>query len=428
MDESQAKTIPYAPVNQKGNSFKILTLNCGSSSIRVSLFDNDNGTYIRLLDAHLKGINSEQFKLDLISSEGKESTAITKSIGISDGLKVIFDDITRKFDFTFSSLQGIGHRFVHGGGRYLSTTRIDPTVVTDLEKLSYLAPLHNDACLLGIKECLALGGSIPQVAVFDTAFHHSLPAVAANYAIPNDLALKYQIKRYGFHGIANAFLWSTYVENIRKDACKAKIITLHLGNGCSMTAIQDGLSVDTSMGFTPAEGLIMATRAGDIDAAIVEFLCLHDKKKPSEVMEQLNSQSGLLGISGASSDMETLLALSLENEKARLAVDMFCYRIVKYLGAYIAILGGADALIFSGGIGENSPTIRDQIITKMEWFGLKIDREVNQQTIGLPVGAMQKISSPASKIPCYLIASDENIFIAKEVYQILNPTCTPNRS
>lgn len=420
MDKSPAKSILYVPLDQKKNGCKILTINCGSSSIKVSLFDNENGIYNRLLDTHLKGVNSEQVKLEVFSSRGNESTVITKNIGIAEGLHFIFDVITRKFDFTFSSLQGIGHRFVHGGSRYLSPNRVDPKVIADLEKLSYLAPLHNDACLLGIKECLALEESIPQVAVFDTAFHHSLPAVAANYAIASDIALKYQIKRYGFHGIANAFLWSTYVENIKKDIQNTKIITLHLGNGCSITAIQDGLSVDTSMGFTPAEGLIMATRAGDIDAAVVEFLCLHDKKEPHEIMEQLNYQSGLLGISGTSSDMETLLVLSPKNEKARLAVDMFCYRIVKYLGAYIAILGGADAIIFSGGIGENSPTIRNLIIDKMEWYGLKIDSEANQRAIELPLGAVQKISASTSSMACYVIASDENIFIAKEVHRILS--------
>jgi hypothetical protein len=197
------------------NGSKILTINCRSFSIKVSLFDNDNGINNHLLDVHLKGVNLEQFKLEVISSRGKESTVITKNIGIAEGLQFIFDVITRKFDFTFSSLQGIGHRFVHGGSRYLSTTRIDPIVITDFEKMSYLAPLYNNACLLGIKECLVLGGSIPQVAVFDTAFHHSLPAVVANYAIASDTALKHQIKRYGFHGIANAFLWNTYVENIK---------------------------------------------------------------------------------------------------------------------------------------------------------------------------------------------------------------------
>lgn len=424
MDKSQAIEIPteqspYAAIDQKKEGCKILTINCGSSSIKSSLFDNENGINNRLLDIQLKGINSEQFKLEMISLEGKERSVITKRIAIAEGVQFIFDLMRRKFDFQLASLQGIGHRFVHGGNRYLSAARIDSKVISDLDNMSELAPLHNHACIVGIKECLALGKSIPQVAVFDTAFHHALPAVAANYAIASDVALKYQIKRYGFHGIANAFLWSSYVEHISNGIEKGKIITLHLGNGCSMTAIQDGLSIDTSMGFTPAEGLIMATRAGDIDAAVVDFLCLHSKKEPNEVMKQLNFESGLLGISGISSDMETLLSLSGENEKARLAIDMFCYRAVKYLGAYIAILGGADAIIFSGGIGENSAIIRDLIIKKMAWYGLKIDNKANERAIGLHFGSVQKISASTSKIPCYVIGSDENIFIAKEVYQVL---------
>lgn len=334
---------------------------------------------------------------------------------------MIFDVIIRKFDFAFSSLLGIGHRFVHGGNRYLSSIRIDQTVITELEALSSLAPLHNDACLLGIKECFNLAKFTPQIAVFDTAFHNSLPAVASNYAIAmdSDSASQHQIKRYGFHGISNAFLWNTYENHVGQDAQNSKIITFHLGNGCSITAIQGGLSVDTSMGFTPAEGLVMATRAGDIDAAVVDFLCLHDKKSPSEIMEQLNFQSGLLGISGVSSDMKTLLALSIDNERARLAVDMFCYRALKYLGAYMTILSGADAIIFSGGIGENSPMIRDLIMRKMEWYGSQMDSEANQQAVGLPPGAVQRISTSSSTVAIYVIASDENLFIAKEVQRIL---------
>lgn len=398
---------------------KILTINCGSSSIKISLFENNKGTYSRLLDAHLKRANSEQFELEVISPRGKESATVNQPMGIPEQLQWIFGVLTQQFGFTFSSLRGIGHRFVHGGNRYLSTIRIDSTVISELEKLSYLAPLHNDACLAGIKECFVLGKSIPQFAVFDTAFHHSLPAVAAYYAIPKEISEKYQIKRYGFHGIANAFLWNSYIENINKNIPKAKIITLHLGSGCSITAIENGLSVDTSMGFSPSEGLIMGTRAGDIDSSVVELLCLQGKKTPGDVMEQLNFKSGLLGVSGVSSDMETLLSLYFENEQARLAVDMFCYRIVKYLGAYIAILGGADAIIFSGGIGENSPIIRDRILEKMAWYGLKTDTEANQAAIGLPYGAVQKVSASTSSMACYVISADENIFIANEVSRVL---------
>lgn len=415
--EVTTPSLPYTSLDEQKKGCQILTVNCGSSSIKLSLFDIDKGLPRRLLEVHLKGINSKQLKLQITSLRGQENSIIPKNMGISEGLQWIFDVLESKFDFVFSSLQAIGHRFVHGGDHYLSATRLDQNVINDLEKLSYLAPLHNQACLLGIKKCLSLGEAIPQIAVFDTAFHSSLPAVAAYYAIASDLALKYRIKRYGFHGIVNAFLWNTYVKEVGSDT--QKIITLHLGNGCSMTAIAAGLSVDTSMGFTPAEGLIMGTRAGDIDAAVVEFLCLQEKKEPSEIMEQLNFQSGLLGISEISSDMETLLTLSAENEKAQLAIDMFCYRIIKYLGAYVAVLGGVDAIIFSGGIGENSARIRDLILTKMEWCGVKIDSQTNLEAIGLPLGAIKKISLGTSKSAIYVIAADENIFIAKEVLQVL---------
>ena len=400
----------------------ILVVNCGSSSIKVSLFEYDEKIYHRLLDANLKNLNTDKRRLEISCSQGKETFPSAIPLNIGEGLKFIFKTITDKFNFAFTSVMGIGHRFVHGGNQFCSSILIDSTIILDLEKLSDLAPLHNDACLSGIKECLDLYGSIPQIAIFDTSFHQTLPAVAANYAIPNEMSFKFQIKRYGFHGISHEFLWNTYKEHIGQNHPKnSKIITIHLGNGCSITAISGGISIDTSMGFTPAEGLMMATRAGDIDAAIIEFICQHDKKTSSEVMEILNFYSGLLGVSGISSNMETLLELYHKNEKAQLAVDMFCYRIVKYLGSYISVLGGIDAMIFSGGIGENSPIIREQIMSKMEWYGLKLEQKANQQAIGLHPGEIKKINALDSAVPLYVVASDENLFIAKEVQRI---TCS----
>lgn len=396
----------------------ILVVNCGSSSIKVSLFEYNQEDNYRLLDANLKGINSDKSILDIASSNGEEIFP-AYSLDVKGGLKFIFDTIIQKCDFSFASLKGIGHRFVHGGNQYRSSVSINSKVIAELEKLSELAPIHNAACLLGIKECFKLDQFVPQIAVFDTAFHQTLPAVAANYAIPSHIISKYQIKRYGFHGISHAFLWDKYKEYKGESCAQSKIITLHLGNGCSMTAISEGKSIDTTMGFTPAEGLIMATRAGDIDAAIVEFLCTHDKKTVNEVMEMLNFHSGLIGISGISSNLEKLVNLYHENEKAKLAVDLFCYRIVKYLGAYIAVLGGTEAIIFSGGIGENSPFIRKQIISKMDWYGVKLDEKANQQTIRLNSGNIQKISHSNSTAALYVIASDENLFIAKEVKNII---------
>jgi acetate kinase len=406
-----AKEVLYIPFNQEKDNSKILVVNCGSSSIKVSLFGIKKEICSRLMDVHLTGIYSDQLKMEMTTSEGKKRFTEDGRFKVSEALKWIFDISFEKFGLLFSSFQGIGHRFVHGGSRYVASTLINSSVIADLERLSDLAPLHNEACLLGIKECSILWPAIPQVAVFDTAFHHSLPPVAANYAIRDE----HQIRRYGFHGISNAFLWSTYVQNVKE---KGKIITLHLGNGCSITAIKDGVSMDTSMGFSPSEGLVMATRAGDIDATVVEFLCNHAKKTPGEVMEQLNFESGLLGVSGISSDMEVLLPLYAENEKVRLAIDLFCYRIVKYLGAYMTVLEGADAIIFSGGIGENSATIRNRIISKMGWYGIKIDEDENEQAVGLPFGAVHKISELTSRVACHVIASDENAFIAKEVQKL----------
>lgn len=407
----------YKPFGGSNNQ-QILSVNCGSSSIKVSLFDYDKQFCYRLFDAHLKGINTAKNTLDITSLNGKESFS-SATLNISEGLKFLFHTIVDKFNFSFSSLIGIGHRFVNGGNQYSSSICLNPNIILDLEKLSELAPLHNDACLAGIKECLTLCESVPQVAVFDTAFYQTLPAVAANYAIPNNICSSHQIKRYGFHGISHAFLWDTYKEYKKANSLNSKIITLHLGNGCSATAICGGIPRDTSMGFTPAEGLIMSTRAGDIDAAVVEFICLHDKKTPAEVMEILNFHSGLLGISGISSNLEKLVDLYYTNEKAKLAVDMFCYRIVKYLGAYIAALGGIEAIIFSGGIGENSSIIREHILNKMDWYGVKLDNEANQQATGLASGEIQKIHAPDSATSLYVIASDENFFIAKEVQRTL---------
>lgn len=393
------------------NEKRILVVNCGSSSIKLSVFED----YQTMLDVHIKGINAnEEVQLEVSSSKEKQKKIIGKNLDIFESLKWVFEHLNKEYGITPSSIGGIGHRFVHGGAHHVSSARITPKMIKDLEKLSDLAPLHNDACLAGIKGCLKyFGKSIPEVVVFDTAFHSTIPEVAANYAIDKNISSKYQIKRYGFHGISNAFLMEAFEKY--KGKLLSKIIILHLGNGCSMTAIQDGKSIDNSMGFTPAEGLIMGTRAGDIDSALVEFLCLHENKTPTEIMELFNSQSGLLGVSGLSSDMKTLLESYQENDRARLAVDMFCYRAVKYLGAYLAVLGGADAIIFSGGIGENASKVRELIIQRLQWMGIKLDQHANKKDVALKPGEVRKISTSDSTVELYVIATDENLFIAHEV-------------
>lgn len=361
----------------------ILVVNSGSSTLKLSLFTEE-----------CVPIWTRQLQL---SSQMK----------VQEALSSIFDKET------FPPIIGIGHRFVHGGDRFIASTLLDEARIKELEALRDLAPLHNPACLAGIVGCREyFGERIPEVAVFDTAFHSTLPKEARLYAIPQKLG----IRRFGFHGISHAFLWDSYSAHVAK---RGTIITLHLGNGCSMTAIKDGRSIDTSMGFTPAEGLVMATRAGDIDAAVIPYLAEKEKKSAADILDLLNFHSGLLGLSETSSQMQLLLEKYESNEACTLAIDLFCYRAKKYLGAYLAVLEGADSFLFSGGIGENSPFIRKKIIEGMLWAGCTLDEQANNNAINLTSGQLRKISTPDSKISLYVIATDENHFIAKEVAKLI---------
>lgn len=408
----------YKPWGQKINGSLILIVNSGSSSLKVTLFEHDKNVFHRLLDGHVKGLHSPNAEMSITNSLGKEASAVKASFEIPQALNAILDTLKNQYQISLSSLKCIGHRFVNGGPKYHSPILINNNIIKELDKLFEFAPLHNAACLSGIKTCIERDSSIPQFAVFDTSFHRTIPAVASLYALPEALTQKYQIERYGFHGISHEFLAKTYHEKINPSH-KSKIITLHLGNGCSMAAILDGRSIDTSMGFTPTEGLIMSTRVGDIDPAVMEYLCHHDKKSPSEIMEIYNMKSGLLGISNISSDMQVLTDLYTKNPKARFAIDMFCYRITKYLGSYIAILKGVDAIIFSGGMGENSKLIRAQIIKSMEWYGIKIDSTLNEKTHNLSSGDYKKLSSNDSLIQVFTIGTDENLMIAHEISTLL---------
>ncbi|HXF28519.1 MAG TPA: acetate/propionate family kinase [Chlamydiales bacterium] len=404
----------------------ILVVNSGSSSLKLTVFETYAFGLKRMLEAQWKGINGRTPKLS-VNAGGKnyEKEFADTEISVVDGLKGIFEAAEKECGYRAASIDAIGHRFVHGGSLYTKSVLINSQVLQELENLDHLAPLHNPACFAGIEGCMEFfGRKIPQVAVFDTAFHSHMPQVASLYAIPLPLTEKYSIRRYGFHGISHQFLWNTYFKNICSKQLvegkkEARIITAHLGNGCSITAIQDGCSLDTSMGFTPAEGLVMATRAGDIDAAVVDFLCQQEKKTVDEVLELLNFQSGLQGVSQFSSNMQELLCVYDTNEKARFAVQLFCYRIVKYIGAYMAILGGTDAIIFSGGIGENSPEIRQEVIQRFSWYGVKIDQQANQAAVKMKPAHFQKISSEDSSIAIYVIATDENSAIAEETRSFL---------
>jgi acetate kinase len=315
-------------------------------------------------------------------------------------------------------IHAVGHRVVHGGEMFTESALIDSKVLQNIEECIDLAPLHNPNNIKGIVAARELfGKDVPQVAVFDTSFHHSIPEQALLYALPYHLYRRHRIRRYGFHGTSHRYVAFRYRALRELTREQTNIITLHLGNGCSATAIRQGNSVDTSMGMTPLEGLVMGTRSGDLDPAIVNLIATKEGMSPSEVDALLNKQSGLLGISGLSNDMRMLQAELAENHDRRvqLSIDVFCYRARKYIGAFLATMGGADAVVFTGGIGENSPEIRARICEGMEWAGLTIDAAKNQQT----VGREGPISTDGSKLLAYAIPTDEELLIARDTVRVI---------
>jgi len=312
----------------------------------------------------------------------------------------------------------VGHRVVHGGERFKESALIDDEVLKGIEDCIDLAPLHNPnnvKCILAARELF--GKDVPQVAVFDTSFHHSIPEQAYVYAVPYHLYRRHRIRRYGFHGTSHRYVAFRYRALRGMTRAQTNIITLHLGNGCSAAAIKGGLSIDTSMGMTPLEGLVMGTRSGDLDPAAVSFIARKEGLSASEVDSLLNTQSGLLGISGLTNDMRELQAELKEHDdrRVRLAIEIFCYRARKYLGSYLAAMNGADSIVFTGGIGENSPDVRARICAGMEWAGLHLDLAKNEQTIGRE----GKISTDDSTLHAYAIPTDEELLIARDTVRVI---------
>ncbi len=399
----------------------IQVINIGSSSLKVSFFCLNKGTLERILDAQCKDIHASNPQIEIVTQKKKPCIKHLKGGQVDKIFLLLMKEIEKFIDFHLFSTIGIGHRFIHGGDRYTTSIIINSSSLKKLERLRALAPLHNPDCLTLIKVSQKYFGSKAlQIAVFDTAFHSTLPSYASQYAIPHSLASKHHIRRYGFHGISHAYLTDKYFEYTKKKKRPSKLITLHLGNGCSATAIQNGLSIDTSMGFSPAEGLVMGTRAGDMDFTLIEFLCKKQHQSVSQITHMLNFESGLEGISGKTSNVKELLQNYEKDPNCRLAIDMFCYRIIKYIGAFTAILNGVDAIIFSGGVGENSPLIRQMICSKLKWLGLKISVKKNNSIVNSSLGSIQKISPPSSSLELYIISTDENLFIAREVLKNLN--------
>lgn len=401
----------------------VLVLNCGSSSVKFQLIATDLDLIAKNADRKLARGMIERIGGEAIITFRAEGRPPQRFASAVRDHRAAVDQILRWSCSTEANIDAIrsvadihavGHRVVHGGERFARSLLITDEVLRGIEDCIDLAPLHNPANIRGIIATReSLGPGVPQVAVFDTAFHQTLPEHAYLYAIPYQLYRRHRIRRYGFHGTSHRYVAYRYrtLRGIARE--QTDIITLHLGNGCSATAIKRGQSVDTSMGLTPLEGLVMGTRSGDIDPAIVDFLAAKEGLTTQEVEMLLNKQSGLLGISGLTNDMRELLDEAREHDdrRARLAIEIFCYRARKYIGAYLAAMGGADAVVFTGGIGENSPDVRARICAGLEWMGLELDQERN---LAHTNGREGLISRDGARLAAYVIPTDEELLIARD--------------
>jgi acetate kinase len=396
---------------------KILVLNSGSSTLKFAVIEAMTGAD--------STTDNRKLARGLVDRIGEESSCTFELVGgqqetKNDAIRSHEEAVQQVLNWLKSKAElrdfgVVGHRVVHGGAHFTSAILIDDSTIETLETLSELAPLHNPASLAGIRAARAALGTLPMVAAFDTSFHHTVPEHAFTYAIPYELSAKHRIRRYGFHGLAHQYSALRYGELTGIATERVNIITLHLGNGCSACAIRGGKSVDTSMGFTPLEGLVMGTRSGDLDPALVGYIARKEGVSVTEIESWLNNRSGLLGLSGQS-DMRELIATVNENPRSQLALDVFCYRARKYLGAYLAAIGGADAVIFSGGVGENSPAVREKICDRMKWCGLELDPEANAEIVGKD----GLISVASQKLQCYVICTDEELIIAREAARLIS--------
>lgn len=389
----------------------VLALNCGSSSVKFQVvtvrphFTDEPGELRQARGAIERIEEAPTLSLEL---EGRASQR--EAASVSDYAAAVGHAI-EKIRSEGLAIDAVGHRVVHGGNRFTQPAVIDLAVVSAIEALEELAPLHNAPSLAGIRAAQSvLGPDVPMVAVFDTAFHAGLPDHAAWYAIPHELSVKYEIRRYGFHGISYRYVLSRYCRLVRASADRATVIAFHLGNGCSAAAIKDGACIDTSMGFTPLEGLVMGTRSGDLDPALIPYLAGRKGLSVADVERILNERSGLQGLAGWSHDMRDLLERMATDARSRLAVDVFCYRARKYLGAYLAALGGADGLIFTGGIGERAPAVRARICEGMGWCGLALDASLNDSAVGREM----EIGTTTSRLRVCVIPTDEELLIARD--------------
>ncbi|WP_455109300.1 acetate/propionate family kinase [Porphyromonas sp.] len=415
---------------------KILVLNCGSSSLKFALIELPTYRVLTSGNEERVGINDS-----FIRFKRPDGTKEERHLPIPDhtrGVEIILDILREEhFVASFDEIDAIGHRLVHGGERFASSVRINGEVLEKLRECVPLAPLHNPANILGIEAVTKVLPQVPQVGVFDTAFHQTMPEHAFMYALPYEFYSEFGIRRYGFHGTSHQYVSEVGAELAGIDLANSKIVTAHVGSGASMAAILNGRSIDTSMGLTPNEGLMMGTRAGDIDSGVLDFLLAKKDYRPEfiapylkndkeagktelslqDLTHLLTKKSGLEGISTQGSDMRDVAkAAEGGSHRDRLAITMHAYRVKKYVGAYAAALGGLDLLIFTAGVGENRPPMRTEVCQGLEFLGIKIDEELNQQAMGRTM----LISAPDSRVKVAVVATDEEYMIAKDTYRIVS--------
>jgi acetate kinase len=406
----------------------ILVLNCGSSTVKFQIIDTDREKIDGDADRRLAHGVVERIggqALLTFQAEGQPPTKLAEPLRdhrntVERILRWVMSPHSKIEEIhAAADIEGIGHRVVHGGERMQSSVRIDEEVFKHIEDCIELAPLHNPANLKGIRAAQEVfGPGKPMVAVFDTAFHATMPESSFLYGLPYHLYRRHKLRKYGFHGTSHRYVAYRYRRMLKLDRQDVNIITLHLGNGCSACAIREGHSQDTSMGFTPLEGLLMGTRAGDLDCAVIEYLMHKEGMSISELSTMLNKHSGLLGISGLTGDMRDLLAeeAQYQDRRARLAIDVFCQRVKKYIGGYAAVLDRVDSIIFTGGIGQNAPDLRARICADMHNMGIELDEVANERTRD---GVMGKISRDDAAMGVYVIPTNEELLIARDTYRVI---------
>ncbi len=393
----------------------VLVINCGSSSLKYQVINSESEQVLAKGLCERIGIDG---RLVYQPAGGEKEITDAPMPTHKEAVQMVLDALVNERTGALKSLdeiEAVGHRIVHGGEKFTASTLIDDDVIAAVKECNDLAPLHNPANIIGIDACRQLMPGVPMVGVFDTAFHQTMPKEAYMYGIPYEYYDKYKVRKYGFHGTSHSFVSKRAAEIVGRDYSQLKTIVCHLGNGASICAVENGKSVDTSMGLSPLEGLIMGTRSGDIDPSAMEFIASKEGLDMAGIMNILNKKSGVEGVSGVSSDFRDLEAAAKEgNERAILAIDMFAYRVAKYVGSYVAAMNGVDVICFTAGIGENTGFIREKVCSRLGYLGITLDEEANTAR-----GEEKLISTPDSKVKVYIIPTNEELAIARETVSLV---------